>query len=156
MPVRTSYHPCPGPFLLLACVYKGSILLNEVLNVSLLADRVQSPGLDLVLPTSVQCTHMQLTCPLTQRDTYTHSYRKMTTHTQTHMHLQACTDTQSHTFTHSHTRHLFIPTVDLCIEPLCHTMQGHTSRHLAMIFQQTGMPFLPSFCLGNFYTSSMT
>lgn len=67
-----------------------------------LVDRVQSPGLDLVLPTSVQCTHMQLTGPLTQRDTYIHSYRKMTTHTDTHAFASMHRHTVTHTYTFTH------------------------------------------------------
>ena len=54
-------------------------------------------SLDLVLPTSVQCIHMQLICQLRDTHIHTHSYTRMPTGTRTNMHLQAYPDTHSHT-----------------------------------------------------------
>lgn len=91
------------PVLVLFCcwlvIMKGThFLMRSWMYPCWPVDRVQSPGLDLVLLTSVWCTHLQITCPFTQKDIHTLIYKDTNIHTDT-MHLQAYTDTQSHTLT---------------------------------------------------------
>lgn len=104
MPVRTSYYPCPGPFLLLACDYEGNTLLNEVLNVSLLACRQSSvsrawPGFAHLCLMYTLANHMSIH---TERHTHTHIQRYQYTHRHNalasiHRHTVTHIDTVTHT-----------------------------------------------------------